>query len=96
MSTTKERILDKIDTVVGYAARAKGTNKWLRNKWSGSAQTGTNVQTLTNDRTKVSIDEKKMVEIYCKWYNQSHTTQVDFEIVEVEILTKITVDFVVK
>lgn len=94
--STKERILDRADTIVGYAARVKGTNKWLRNKWSGGAQTGTNVQTLTNDRTKISIDEKKMVEIYCKWYNQSHTTQVDFEIVEVEILTKITVDFVVK
>lgn len=93
---TKERILDRFDTAVGYAARAKGTNKWLRNKWSGSVQTGTNIQTLTNDRTKISIDEKTMVETYCKWYNQSHTVQVEFEIVEVEVFTKTTVDFIIK
>lgn len=94
--STKERILDRADTLVGYAARAKGTNKWLRNKWSGGGQTGTNVQTLTNDRTKISVDEKKMVEVYCKWYNNSHAIPVEFEIVEVEILTKTTVDFVIK
>ena len=93
---TSERILDRVDTVVGYAARVKGTNKWLRNKWQGGAQTGTNVQTLTNDRTKMSIDEKKMVEIYCNWYHNNHTKPVDFEVVEVEMLTKTTVDIIIK
>ena len=92
----KERILDRMDTMVGFAARAKGTNKWVRNKWQGGAQTGTNVQTLTNDRTKMSIDEKKMIEIYCEWYNHNHTVQVEFEIVEVEMLTKTTVDLIIK
>ena len=42
----KERILDRSDTIVGFAARAKGTNKWLRNNGQ-VVQTGTNVQTLT-------------------------------------------------
>ena len=94
---TSERILDRIDTMVGYAARAKGTNKWLRNKWSGGAQTGTNVQTLTNDRTKMTIEhEKKMIEVECAWYNNNHAVQVEFEIVEVEMFTKTTVDLVIK
>lgn len=91
----KERILDRSDTIVGFAARAKGTNKWLRNKWSGGAQTGTNVQTLTNDRTKMSIDEKKMVEIYCNWYNNNHAVKVEFEIVEVSMCTKTVVDLTI-
>ena len=91
----KERILDRSDTIVGFAARAKGTNKWLRNKWSGGAQTGTNVQTLTNDRTKMSIDEKKQIEIYCEWYNRNHKEKVDFEIVEVSMCTKTIVDFTI-
>ena len=93
---TKERVLDRMDVMTGYAARAKGTNKWLRNKWQGGAQTGTNVQTLTNDRTKMSIDEKKMVEIYCEWYNHNHKEKVEFEILEVEMLTKTTVDILIK
>ena len=91
----KERILEKSDTICGFAARVKGTNKWLRNKWSGSTQTGTNVQTLTNDRTKMSIDEKETIEIYCQWYNNNHTTQVEFEIVEVSICTTTAVDFTI-
>lgn len=91
----KERILDRLDTICGFAARAKGTNKWLRNKWSGSAQTGTNVQTLTNDRTKMSIDEKKTVETYCNWYNNNHAVKVEFEIVEVSMCTKTVVDFTI-
>ena len=91
----KERILDRSDTIVGFAARAKGTNKWLRNKWSGGAQTGTNVQTLTNDRTKMSIDEKKMIEIYCEWYSHNHKEKVEFEIVEVSMCTKTIVDFTI-
>ena len=94
---TSERILDRMDVVPGYAARAKGTNKWLRNKWSGGAQTGTNVQTLTNDRTKMTIEqEKKMIEVECQWYNNNHKEQVEFEIVEVEMFTKTTVDLVIK
>lgn len=91
----KERILDRSDTIVGFAARAKGTNKWLRNKWSGGAQTGTNVQTLTNDRTKMSIDEKKMIEIYCEWYSHNHKEKVEFEIVEVSMCTKTVVDLTI-
>ena len=91
----KERILDRSDTIVGFAARAKGTNKWLRNKWSGGAQTGTNVQTLTNDRTKMSIDEKGTIELYCGWYNRTHKEKVDFELVEVSMCTKTIVDFTV-
>ena len=91
----KERILDRSDTICGFAARVKGTNKWLRNYWSGGAQTGTNVQTLTNDRTKMSIDEKKMIEIYCEWYSHNHTKQVEFEIVEVSMCTKTVVDFTI-
>lgn len=92
----KERVLDRVDIMTGFAARVKGTNKWVRNYWSGGAQTGTNVQTLTNDRTKASIDEKKMVEIYCEWYNHNHAKPVEFEIVEVETITKTTVDFIIK
>ena len=92
----KERILDRIDSVVGFAARAVGTNKWLRNKWQGGAQTGTNVQVLTNDRTKMSIDNKKEIELYCHWYNKHHATPVEFEIVEVEMFTKTIVDFIIK
>ncbi len=91
----KERILDRSDTIVGFAARAKGTNKWLRNKWSGGAQTGTNVQTLTNDRTKMSINEKGTIELYCGWYNRTHKEKVDFELVEVSMCTKTIVDFTV-
>lgn len=91
----KERILDRSDTIVGFAAKAKGTNKWLRNKWSGGAQTGTNVQTLTNDRTKMSIDEKGTIELYCKWYNRNHKEQVEFELVEVSMCTKTIVDFTI-
>ena len=91
----KERILDRSDTIVGFAARAKGTNKWVRNKWSGGAQTGTNVQTLTNDRTKMSIDEKRMIEIYCEWYGHNHKEKVDFEIVEVSMCTKTVVDLTI-
>jgi hypothetical protein len=91
----KERILDRSDTIVGFAARAKGTNKWVRNKWSGGAQTGTNVQTLTNDRTKMSIDEKGTIELYCGWYNRTHKEKVDFEIVEVSMCTKTIVDFTI-
>jgi hypothetical protein len=91
----KERILDRSDTIVGFAARAKGTNKWVRNKWSGGAQTGTNVQTLTNDRTKMSIDEKRMIEIYCEWYNHNHKEKVEFEIVEVSMCTKTVVDLTI-
>ena len=93
---TSERILDRVDTVVGFAARAKGTNKWVRNYWSGGAQTGTNVQTLTNDRTKASIDTKKEIELYCHWYNKHHAKPVEFEIVEVEMLTKTNIDFIIK
>lgn len=91
----KERILDRVDTICGFAARAKGTNKWLRNKWRGGMQIGTNVQTLTNDRTKMSIDEKEKIELYCKWYNRDHKEKVDFEIVEVSMGTKTTVDFTI-
>lgn len=93
---TSERILDQIDTMVGYAARVKGTNKWLRNKWQGGGQTGTNVQTLTNDRTKMSIDQEATIKMYCNWYNNTHKVQEDFEIVEVEMMTKTTVDLVIK
>lgn len=91
----KERILDRSDTICGFAARAKGTNKWVRNKWSGGAQTGTNVQTLTNDRTKMSIDEKRMIEIYCEWYNHNHKEKVEFEIIEVSMCTKTVVDLTI-
>ena len=91
----KERILDRSDTICGFAARAKGTNKWLRNKWSGGAQTGTNVQKLTNDRTKMSIDEKKMIEIYCEWYSHNHKEKVEFEIIEVSMCTKTVVDLTI-
>lgn len=91
----KERILDRSDTIVGFAARAKGTNKWVKNKWSGGAQTGTNVQTLTNDRTKMSIDEKGTIELYCGWYNRTHKEKVEFEIVEVSMCTKTIVDFTI-
>lgn len=93
---TTERILDRVDTMTGYAARAKGTNKWLRNYWSGGAQMGTNVQTLTNDRTRMSIDQEATIKMYCNWYNNTHKVQVEFEILEVEMLTKTTVDFLVK
>jgi hypothetical protein len=93
---TTERILDRIDIATGYAARVKGTNKWLRNKWQGGAQTGTNVQVLTNDRTKISIDQKKTIEMYCEWYNNNHSTQVEFELIEVEMFTKTIVDFIIK
>lgn len=92
----KERILDRSDMNVGFAARAKGTNKWLRNKWLGGMQIGTNVQTLTNDRTKMSIDEKEKIELYCKWYNRDHKEKVEFEIIEVELTTKTTVEFEIK
>lgn len=91
----KERILDRSDTICGFAARVKGTNKWLRNKWQGGMQIGTNVQTLTNDRTKMSIDEKKTIELYCEWYNRNHKEKVDFEIVEVSMCTKTIVDFTI-
>lgn len=93
---TNERILDRMDSVVGYAARVVGTNKWLRNKWQGGYQTGTNVQVLTNDRTKISIDQKETIEMYCGWYNKHHATPVEFEIVEVEMLTKTVVDLIIK
>lgn len=92
-----ERILDRVDVITGFAAKAKGTNKWLRNKWSGGAQTGTNVQTLTNDRTKMTIEhEKKMIEVECAWYNNNHKVPVEFEILEVVVQTKTIVDFEVK
>lgn len=94
--STKERILDRADTLVGYAARAKGTNKWLRNYWSGGAQMGTNVQTLTNDKTRMSIDQEATIKMYCNWYNNTHKVPQEFEIVEVEMLTKTTVDFIIK
>jgi hypothetical protein len=91
-----ERLLDRVDIKTGFAARVKGTNKWLRNKWSGGAQTGTNVQSLTNDRTVMSISSKAEIECYCRWYNKHHKVPVEFEIVEVELTTKTTVDFVIK
>lgn len=91
-----ERILDKVDTVSGFAARVKGTNKWLRNKWSGGSQTGTNIQSLTNDRTKMSVDQEATIKIYCNWYNNTHKVPEEFEIVEVSMSTKTTVDFEVK
>ena len=91
-----ERILDRVDVITGFAARAKGTNKWLRNKWSGGAQTGTNVQSLTNDRTVMTIDQKAEIELYCNWYNNTHKVPVEFEIIEVERTTKTLIDFEVK
>ena len=91
-----ERILDKVDVMAGFAARVKGTNKWLRNKWSGSAQTGTNVQSLTNDRTVMSIDQEQTIKMYCNWYNNTHKVPVEFEIVEVARTTKTLIDFEVK
>ena len=91
-----ERILDRVDVITGFAARAKGTNKWLRNKWSGGAQTGTNVQSLTNDRTVMTIDQEQNIKMYCNWYNNTHKVPVEFEIVEVARTTKTLIDFEVK
>ena len=91
-----ERILDRVDVITGFAARAKGTNKWLRNKWSGGAQTGTNVQSLTNDRTIMTIDQEQTIKMYCNWYNNTHKVPVEFEIIEVVKTTKTTIDFEVK
>ena len=91
----KERILDRSETICGFAARVKGTNKWLRNKWSGGAQTGTNVQALTNDRTKMSIDQEQTIKMYCNWYNNTHKVPEEFEIVEVSMCTKTIVDFTI-
>ncbi len=91
-----ERLLDRVDIKTGFAARVKGTNKWLRNKWQGSAQTGTNVQTLTNDRTMMTIDQEQNIKMYCNWYNNTHKVQEEFELVEVEMMTKTTIDLEVK
>ena len=52
-----ERILDKSDTTYGFAARVRGTNQWLSNRWPDGVQAGPTVPTLTSDRTKMSIDE---------------------------------------
>ena len=87
-----ERILDRSDTIVGFAARAKGTNKWLRNQFT----LGTNRQSLTNDRTVMTIDQKAEIELYCSWYNLHHKTPVEFEIIEVARTTKTLIDFEVK
>ena len=88
-----ERLLDKVDVMTGFAARVKGTNKWLRNKWSGGAQTGTNVQSLTNDRTVMSIDQEQTIKMYCNWYNNTHKVPEEFEIVKVVRTTKTLIDF---
>ena len=87
-----ERILDRVDVITGFAAKAKGTNKWLRNKFT----LGTNEQVLTNDRTKITIDEKAEIELYCDWYNKRHKVPVEFEIIEVVRTTKTLIDFEVK
>lgn len=91
-----ERILDKVDVMTGFAARVKGTNKWLRNKWQGGMQTGTNVQSLTNDRTVMTIDQEQTIKMYCNWYNNTHKVPEEFEIVEVTRTTKTTIDFEIK
>ena len=91
----KERIVQKGEVITGYAARAKGTNKWLRNYWSGGAQTGTNMQSLTDDKTKMSIDTKKEIELYCYWYNKHHKKPVEFELAEVKMFTETTIDFTI-
>ena len=88
-----ERLLDKVDVMTGFAARVKGTNKWLRNKWSGGAQTGTNVQSLTNDRTVMSIDQEQTIKMYCNWYNNTHKVPEEFEIIKVVRTTKTLIDF---
>jgi hypothetical protein len=43
----------------------------------------------------MSIDEKRMIEIYCEWYNHNHKEKVEFEIVEVSMCTKTVVDFTI-
>lgn len=91
-----ERILARTDTMVGFAAKAKGTNKWLRNYWQGGMQTGTNAQSLTEDKTRVTIDQEQNIKMYCNWYNNTHKVPVEFEIVEVVKTTKTTIDFEVK
>jgi hypothetical protein len=91
-----ERLLDRVDIKTGFAARVKGTNKWLRNKWSGGMQTGTNVQTLTNDRTVMTIDQEQNIKMYCNWYNNTHKVQEEFELVEVEMTTKTTINLEIK
>ena len=90
-----ERILDKSDTTCGFAARVKGTSQWLSNKWPDGVQAGPTVPTLTGDRTKMSIDERKLIEIYCIWYNNTHAVPVDFEIVEVSMCIRTVVDFAI-
>ena len=92
----QERILDKVEVRTGFAAKAKGTNKWLRNYWSGGAQTGTNRQSLTDDRTIMSVDQKAEIELYCRWYNNNHKVPVEFEILEVVVQTKTIVDLIIK
>ena len=87
-----ERILDKVEVKTGFAARAKGTTKWLRNQFTF----GTNRQSLTQNRTVMTIAQKAEIELYCSWYNLHHKVPVEFEIVEVARTAKTLIDFEVK
>lgn len=83
-----ERIMDSIESINGYAAKAVGTDKWLRSYWSDGYRTGTNRQSL-NSRIKATIfGTKAEAEMVCEWYNRTHKVQVEFEIINVSKITK--------
>ena len=82
--------LEKEDVIVGYAAFT-ADGKGLCNRWSGGYQTGTNVQSLTDDMSKVSIaPDKHQVETYIIWFNNTHKNKVYFTIKEVKYIVKST------
>lgn len=86
-----ERIKDSFESISGYAAKAVGRDKWLRNYWSGGYQTGTNRQSLNSRPEATIFGTRAEAEMVCEWYNRNHKVQVEFEIIKVSKTTKTTI-----
>ena len=69
----------------GYAAFDKASGKGLNVVFNF-----TTCRYLTDDPDKVYLAQsQKDLEMHCKWYNEQHKNQKEFEIVEVMLTTEI-------
>lgn len=81
----KDIVNKKEKLIEGYIAFASD-GKMLRNYYTGG-QCGSNKQSLTDDIELVSIEPStKTLEIYSKWYNNSHKNKQDFTVKKVLLI----------
>ena len=77
--------LEKEEIIEGYAAFDKETGKGLCLRVTN----WTNRQSLTEDIDNITIsNDRKSIEMYINWFNNSHKKQVEFEIKKVKLVTK--------